>query len=240
MTCEDGNGGSIEVVAKFAHRCERGVNALIAEGIAAMLAADLDLPVPEPYIVAIDEDLKEELSVRILGKRPPDLSVPAFGSKLLTGFATLPRGKQVSAGLLQSALEILAFDVVIQNSDRLPGNPNCLTDGQHFAIIDHELSFLTEGVIGWRPPWEHGALDYLRIADATHLFYESLRGKTVNLDRLVGALEAVGDERLHAYLEALPEAWIGTASQENQMIDLLTSMRDNIDGIVTELRGALT
>ena len=45
------DGDEMEVVAKFSAGCERQVGGLVAEAIAAMLAADLDLPVPEPVLV---------------------------------------------------------------------------------------------------------------------------------------------------------------------------------------------
>jgi hypothetical protein len=238
LTCEDDAGGAIEVVAKFAHRCERGVNALIAESLSAMFAADIDLPVPEPFAVRIDPDLAAPLFTRITGRRRADPKEPAFGSRLLPpAYNVLPSGKTLSDSLKQVALEIIAFDVLVQNSDRLPENPNCLTNGQQIAIIDHELAFTT-GIIGWKPPWEAGSLAYLGPPNP-HLLYANVRGTLVDLERLVGAVEAVTDERLDEYLAALPEAWIGPESQETQMIEQLRSMRAHIADIVLELRGAL-
>lgn len=144
LTCEDG-AESTEVIAKFAHRCERGTNALVAEAISAMFADD------------------------------------------------------------------------------------------QLAIIDHELAFLTTGIIGWRPPWEPDSLGYLN----AHLFYETLKGWPVELDRLIGAVEAVSDDRMNEYLEAIPEEWTGPASQENEMIELLRSMRTHIADVVIQLRRVL-
>ena len=238
LTCEDESGSTIEVVAKFAHRCERGTNALVAESLSAMFAADLDLPVPEPFIVSIDPDLVNTMMGHIPGHRPADGTIPAFGSKLLPpAYSVLPQGKTLPDSLVQTAFEIIAFDVLIQNSDRLPNNPNCLTDGQQLAIIDHELAFTT-GIIGWRPPWEPDSLGYLR-PPTEHLFFNSVRGRIIDLDRLTGAVEAVTDERLNEYLAALSKPWIEPASQEQHMIQQLRSMRTHISDIVTQLREAL-
>lgn len=235
LSCEDGPE-SIEVIAKFAHRCERGTNALVAEAISAMFAVDLGLPVPEPSVVRVDPELVDDLFQRLPGRRAPAKEMPAFGSKALpAGFGLMPPRKQISEHLLQQALEILAFDVLIQNSDRMPSNPNCLTADDQLAIIDHELAFLTTGIIGWRPPWEEDSLGYLN----THLFYEALKGWPVDLDRLIGAVEAVSDERMNEYLETIPEEWIGPASQENGMIELLRSMRTHIGDVVIQLRRVL-
>ena len=42
------DGKQAEVVVKFAAGCEMKHRSLIAEALASLLAADLDLPVPEP------------------------------------------------------------------------------------------------------------------------------------------------------------------------------------------------
>jgi hypothetical protein len=47
LSCTRADGDETEVVAKFSAGCERQVGGLVAEAIAAILAADLDLPVPE-------------------------------------------------------------------------------------------------------------------------------------------------------------------------------------------------
>lgn len=238
LSCEDGSGNTVEVVAKFNHRCERGSNALIAEAIAAMFAADLHLPVPEPFVVRIDPSLVDSLFDRLPGRQPAVRSVPGFGSRLLPpAYSLLLSGKVLSSAQKQGAVEIVAFDVLIQNSDRLPQNPNCLTNGVNLAIIDHELAFLTD-IIGWRPPWEIGAITYLG-PPHEHLLYSNVRGYPVDLAGLAERLGAVDDARLEDYLAALPDSWIGSGTQEQQMVDQLRSMRTHIMDIVSELKRAL-
>jgi len=96
-----------------------------------MLGSDIEMPVPEALVVEVDPSLATDLYAKIPGRVPPNPTIPAFGSKLLpSGYSTLPVGKRVPDDLRQTALEILAFDVVIQNGDRIPTNPNCLTNGQ--------------------------------------------------------------------------------------------------------------
>ncbi|MGH8556989.1 MAG: hypothetical protein ACRESZ_05905 [Methylococcales bacterium] len=43
-------------IAKFSAGCERRAMALAVEGITAMLEADLDLPIPEPFCVQVDDE----------------------------------------------------------------------------------------------------------------------------------------------------------------------------------------
>ena len=139
--------------------------------------------------------------------------------------------------LVPVAAEIMAFDVLIQNSDRLVKNPNCLTDGQRLAIIDHELAFPSL-IIGWIPPWEPNSLGYLG-GPMTPLFFDQLRGRDLDLTRLVGAVEAVTDDRLAEYQEAIPEDWVEHENSDDSMIESLKAMRGNISGIVTQLKDAL-
>ncbi|MFZ3219952.1 MAG: hypothetical protein WA174_07955 [Rhodoferax sp.] len=49
VACERSTGEEIEVVAKFTYGCNNSPEALVREAIAAILAKDLGLPVPEPY-----------------------------------------------------------------------------------------------------------------------------------------------------------------------------------------------
>jgi hypothetical protein len=45
------DGSDVELVVKFAGGCEGRTGALLREAVAALMAADLDLPVPEPFLV---------------------------------------------------------------------------------------------------------------------------------------------------------------------------------------------
>ena len=235
----DVDGKSVEIIAKFSHRCERRTNALVAEAISAMLAADLDLPVPEPFVVRLDPDL-ELVMGELMPDWPNQQGLPAYGStRLPPGYSSLPVGKAIPVALLSLAAEIFTYDVVIDNSDRLPRNPNCLSDGKSFAIIDHELAF-PSGILGWRPPWEPNALSYMGTDPSKHLFFDNLRGKTFDLNRLSGAMEAIGDERLMEYIECLPPEWLGVDSEHMRMKQHIASSRDHIIGIVEQVLAVLS
>ncbi len=131
----------------------------------------------------------------------------AFGcAKLPPQFATVATGISLPPALTPLAAEILAFDLLIANSDRRAQNPNCLFNGKELAIYDHELAFLIEGVIGWRPPWEEGGI-YFAPGQNRHLFLDAVRGMTHDFSRLQGALEAITPGRVEEYRSSLPEEW---------------------------------
>lgn len=201
------SGAEVEAFAKFSANCDRQNGNLVAEAIAAFLARDLDLPVPEPLLVEFDEDFVTAVRDHdyVLAGQMHESSRAAFGSrKLPPSFSAWPAGKTIPRHLRQQASEIFAFDMLIQNADRRRERPNCLSNGESFAIIDHEMAFLIDGIIGWRPPWNVGSLAGV---SQGHLFYAELRGRELHLERLLGAWQAVNAHRLAEYAAALPPIW---------------------------------
>lgn len=225
----------VELVVKFSAGCERNVTALACEALSAMFGADLDLPVPEPFLVKFDTDFITRIAdteVAAIARRSASL---AFGSKKLPpGFMPFPVGMPLRRDLLEVATEIFAFDCMIQNVDRRPANPNCLRRGKEFAIFDHELAFAGQNLIGWKPPWVAGGLEPFRPPDG-HLFAGALKGKATSLDRLVGAMESISDDRLEEYRKALPADWASAGHVIEEALEYLRKLRDNMGAFVTEV-----
>ena len=239
LTCETANRDEVEVVAKLSAGCDWGVASLSMEAISAMLAADLDLPVPEPFLVTVEPEFIAGLPDPEVADMARRSSSIAFGSKHLPpGYTSWPVGKAIPRDAVATAAEIFAFDALIANPDRRRENPNCLFNGATLAIYDHELAFFTEGLIGWRPPWEIGSLELLH-RPGSHLFSEQLRGKALNLDRFAGAWLAIANTRLDEYRAALPEAWNSAAAQIDQALRHVARVRDNIDLALQEVRRVL-
>src|SRR5277367_1859153 len=55
LECENSDGGVVEVVTKLS-RAECGLGGLIREAVSAAFAADLNLPVPEPFLVELSDE----------------------------------------------------------------------------------------------------------------------------------------------------------------------------------------
>lgn len=241
LTCEAADGTEVEVVAKLSDGCDRKVTALVMEAIAAMLAADLDLPVPEPLLVVLEPEFIADMSDETVAAMARRSNPVAFGSKHLPpGYTSWPVGKAIPKDAIATAAEIFAFDALIVNEDRRTINPNCLFSGASLAIYDHEMAFPpTEGLIGWQPPWMIGSLASLKQTQR-HLFSEQLCGKVVNFDRFAGAWLAVTDERLAAYRAALPDAWNVANQHAEQALLYIGQVRDNIEPALQEVRRALS
>lgn len=232
LGCELEDGSEVEVVVKFSAGCEMKERSLMAEAVTAMLAADLDLPVPEPFAVKMERDLAATIPDPAAKTRSLASVGWNFGSRMLpAGFATIPKERSIPRGLIETAMEILAFDTFIANPDRTVANPNCLSNGREFAIFDHELAFFMDGILGWKAPWESCAIQFPKgqPSAARHVFLEELRGQPTDLRRLAGAFEAVSRSRLNEYRAALPADWIGDGSRVDRVLDYIDALRANID-----------
>lgn len=155
MLARDDAGNEVEVVVKWRAAMELKATGLVCELMAGLLADDLDLPVPKPYVVDLEQGFHSVITT-------PDVSNLArssvglnFGSgKLPPGYSIWAREKPIPMLLRPLAAEIFAFDTLIQNPDRRQVNPNLLTNGDEMYRCDHEQAFsFLAGVIGAKPPW---------------------------------------------------------------------------------------
>ena len=245
LSCLKADGEEVEVIAKFSVGPERQVGGLIAEAIAAMLAADLDLPVPEPLLVEFDTEFVELIKLRDadLANRA-SRSVPvAFGSsKLPPGFTSLPRDKGIPQTLRAQAAEIFAFDALIQNPDRRISNPNLWAKSERIGVYDHEqaFSFLALPIIGGSPgPWAAArhpeAFRFLE----QHVFYASLRGGRLDLGPFQQKLSSLTEERLRASLAAVPLEWLSKSDFHLRVFSYLMEARQQGEDMVHFLQHVL-
>lgn len=235
---ERSTGEMVDVVAKFPGD-GLAKPGLIREAIGAMLASDLGIGTPEPYVVYAGSAFVESLrqSNAVAATRIAEGCGIGYGSAHLTmGFQTWPSSRPLEPEMLPAAAEILAFDCWFQNSDRRHENPNLLFNGTKFAVIDHELAFMYEGVLFWKPPWEH---DGVTSMVERHLFGSSLKKTSPSLDRITAALKSIGDERLSAYAEAVPPEWIEDGACLDDTISFVRQVRDNVDAAAQEVLRAL-
>lgn len=234
VTCEDAESREISVVVKLSNGCIEQEHNLALEALAAMLAADLNLPVPNFYVVVVDDAFVESLRGRSTAFHAFSNSCRlAFGSHHVQGHAPWITRSVVPKALQQIAAEVFIFDSIIRNVDRRPDKPNCLFSGDDIAIIDHELSFQYE--IFWKPPFEDGGLDSGSNPDA-HIFAPHyFQDKTeLNFVEFTRKWKGISDDRFGAYLDAIPAQWKTQSKKLSDEIEYLKSIRDNIDDVVKE------
>ncbi len=242
LACTLENGDEVELIAKFAAGCELKERALVAEAVTAMLAADLDLPVPEPFVIQLSPEFIETISDTGTAEKAQAGPSACFGSKKLPpGFAIYPVEKPLPRTLILTAGEIFAFDHFIANPDRTVANPNLLFNGREFAIYDHELAFFTEGVLGYHAPWEEGGAQFPQGLPAAvrHVFLEELRGEEMDLNRLSGAFDIITDGRLEEYRQALPEGWVGDGASADRILGYIRELKEKLPLAIDQLVQAL-
>lgn len=231
----------LEICIKLVGGCDLGVKALVAEAVSSMLAADLGLPVPEPFVVEISQDFANMIpdpQARALANKSIGLN---FASKKLpAGFHLWPPGRLVPKSLLPQAAEILAFDMLIVNDDRRPEKPNCLTNGPDLAVIDHEMAFphCTSYIFGWSPLWELNALDERRNPTRRHLFHDSLVGKEIDFGSFEARFKRISPARFEEYFTSLPTAW-ANADGILKILEYLVEVRANFSSAITEIQKLL-
>ena len=100
----------IEVVAKFSKGGDIGAAGLVREALCAMLAADLGLPIPQPFLVRVSQDFIE--SVRSADAGVADFLVASlrvgFGSKKLPeGFASWMPDRNVPRAMYCNSYDLI-------------------------------------------------------------------------------------------------------------------------------------
>ena len=240
MLCEADAGGAVEVFCKLSAGCFDGVTSLAREVVAACLAIDLNLPVPTPYAVEIPSALASVVTDPEISERLGTSSPIGFGSaKVANQFSAWTAGHRVTEFMLPSVVGAFVFDAVIDNADRRPSNPNCLVSGERLHLIDHELAFpSTAGLPGWRPPWQANALSWLDRADG-HLFYPELKMRNLDFGPLRQLWSGISDDRLLEYGQTIPPEWETAQPAVEEALDRVRNARDNLDGVIAEIRRVL-
>jgi hypothetical protein len=231
---------TVDLVAKFSAGCDEKESSLAREAIAACLAGDLGLPIPEAYLVDVPTTWAATITDPAQRRKVADSSPVAFGSRVVTGgYSIWHSGVLIDNAMLPVAAAVFVFDLIIQNVDRRVDNPNCFFKGRKIIIFDHELAFTHGLVIGWKPPWISGGLrDFER--PGKHIFREGLMKRDIDYGLIRNAWASLQDERLAAYEAQLPAEWGVAGPVVGKAIDLVRNARNNIDGCLNEVKRVLT
>lgn len=220
----DGSGETHEVVVKWRRGPEQKDVGGICELACSLVADDLGLPTPKPSLVEIDDEFHRAIQEPRLAKIVEQSAGWNFASSFLAGHNTWPRDKTLPSHLQQLGLETFAFDVLVENPDRRHAKPNILWNGGELALCDHEQAFsFLRGVLFWKPVWAGGESRHFR----EHIFASQLKGATLDLNRLNGALAALSDQRLAEYADAIPDAWKSGNDATIRILDYLREAREN-------------
>jgi len=185
LRCRRSGGDLIDVYTKVTwQNCALG--SLACEVLANRLARDIGFRVPEIVYVGLDSDFIESVravSPFVAGRMAACVQ-PAFGSVSVGNGYTDARSRSLEVPM-ETLAEIWAFDRLILNVDRRAEKPNCLTNGTHIVLIDHEKSLNCEfiGTMINPFPWASGE-PLAAEQRSPHVFRPHIVGEEVTLARL--------------------------------------------------------
>jgi hypothetical protein len=202
VQCCRANGSTIDAYLKFVGGVEGRGYGLATELICSLLARELGLATPTPYIVHLSPEFLEgvprdakDLVKRSLGLNFASESAPP-------GFSVVPPEPRVPLALRPMAAKVFAFDVLVQNCDRKADNPNMLWDKTKIMLIDHERAL---GLLHENPIPSLVSLQLDRYYD--HVFYSAISPHDSDFADLADALGRLSTEQLEALLGKVPESW---------------------------------
>lgn len=244
LDAEREDGSAVQVVAKLsASSCEPG--GLVREAFSSLLAADLGLPVPEPFLVQFPDGFSDLL--------PPEHAAlkqvvakslsPTFGTQYFHGLSVYTESMDLPSALLDCATHVVAFDGAVRNSDRGGPKPNCLTDHKSkLLIFDHELALVDDPFLGtvFNPnPWEQGGMNALDNPMRRHVLLAATRGKGGDLAQLQSKWDDLTPARFSEYKNAIPVAWDPDSVVSDGIVSYLCEVRENLPGLFAEAKRVL-
>lgn len=202
LGCARADGSKVEVYVKFRGGVEAREFGLVAELLCSLLAREMGLNVPTPFIVNLSPEfaagvpkVAQDLVGRSLGLNFASESAPV-------GFSLVPPEARVPLALRPSAAEIFAFDVIVQNCDRKADNPNLLWDRSKIMVIDHERAL---GFVRGNAAPSFSSLELDRYYD--HVFYSAVSPADAEFVRLAAALGGLSTGRIDAMIGKIPDPW---------------------------------
>lgn len=240
LRCNTDEDDPVELFCKISARCDQSTANLVREVIAAALARDLGLPVPDAFLVEIPRDVARSIPDQQITSDIERSSPIAFGSvRVPNQFSVWKQKSRITRKFREMALAVFVFDVLIYNVDRKTDNPNCLTKGNQIYLIDHELAFTHNLALNSQSPWVFGGLQPERDILREHIFFRHLEGKGSDFSSIINSWEVLSDENVRAYKHAIPAEWSAASNDVRDALDRIRGVCDHIDGCIEEIRRVL-
>ncbi len=204
------------------------------EYLGAWLAQELNLSTPEFFLVRLSNSFIKDLPFAANLKIDENGEAILFGNKYLEGSAIYSHTLLLRHLNKDDIAAILAFDMLISNTDRRRGKPNMLMTKKQFYLIDHELAF------GSTPPslnnLPHLVNGHILFDHARKLFRQ--KGKGV-FDFFSFSLENLSDLKLRKTFSRLQELDLLTEEETNHWVDFILSTKANTKEMINLLSNHL-
>jgi hypothetical protein len=180
------------------------------ELIAAFLAMELEIAVPEPAIVHVEAIFLSFLVNHAEYSKIVKSKGINFGSQTILGTVDLKPNVFLTPIHLKQALRIFIFDIMIQNADRNVQKPNMFLSNNRFYVIDHEIAFGfidTFSFFRSPNPWTFNEIDVQSFKK--HFFYPQLcKNNRIDLEEAFKPFEKLNDHFWEKLVTFVPTEWI--------------------------------
>ena len=228
VECDNGKN----YIAKFPGNPD-GTRVLINEYVSAELSKLLHLPVPNYFLVTIE-------NIETFGSQLNNIKLlngTVFCSEELEKSGPVPNfSALIHTTNSIDALKTLVFDVIIGNNDRNPGNILLNFKNRSFVIIDHSHAFI------------HGAVwdaNNLRELIGQKIVVKDLNKKTFNtlissnnimsnrnsIKDFINVVKTVKDKDIDRILEGIPNDWIITDKEKEILKKFLLDRINRVEEI---------
>jgi hypothetical protein len=232
-----GANGLFDCVVKLTARLGLPPIEYLSEWVAAAVGRELGLAIPEPMCVGVSEAFADAILDETVRADVLRSCVPTFGLAFVRAIQYVP-SPTVHPDVRAAASELLLFDVLVHNFDRVPHNPNLLQAQRDVLVpIDHELAFEFLHPPPRDDPGKDPRIDLVR----RHLFGQALRGKVADLTSFRHRVRALSDVWFEGLVAATPPEWtVGDAAGcLDRIVDVMRERRDHIDGWLGAVLGAM-
>lgn len=206
------------------------------ELLAAWMAAEMDIAVPEPVIIAVDSNFVASVPREfqaIMTSKALGLNI---GSRYISGNATFQPKPVLPTDLHQTAARIFAFDLMLQNADRRDEKPNSFLAEGKIYVYDHELSF---GFLSMLPmfanptPWLLNDTDVK--AAKQHLFYPTIsQNRNINWEAALSSVVQLTPHFWKRATELIPQEWENT-QEMTRIQDHIMSIQQHSETFISEI-----
>ena len=198
------------------------------ELLAALLAKELGIFVPEPVVILVNDifvnGLKDHTDYyNIIKSKGIN-----FGCEFVVGDSDMSQKTHLTAVQLQQAMQVFVFDLMIQNADRRLEKPNFFIAKDNIYIIDHELGFGfldTFAFLRSSKPFIFNETDVNSAKN--HFFYTKLRNiREQNFDAAFLPFEQFNRNFWNCIDAIIPVEW-----QTNEIPQIKTHINQILDNI---------
>lgn len=239
MTVIDTTTGKREdCVVKLRASERMTTEACAREPLAAFVAMEMELAVGKPVSVEIDAAFVESQRGMDWYQRLSRSLGENFGSLFIQGQLVNPKTMQIARKDQPQAADIIAFDTMVQNSDRVNIKPNLIVDGKDMHLIDHELSFgFSVMLFPSAQPWVLSEND-IRIM-RNHLLYSKVKSKHFDVVAFEEKMKRMNEAFWEKAWTELPEAW-KNEEQFGKIKDTMLAIRANRNTFVNQVSQTLS